>query len=261
MKMSVITVVFNNARTIESAIKSVLSQDYSDIEHIIIDGGSTDGTVEIIGKYRDKISHFISEQDNGIYDAMNKGLKLATGDCIAFLNADDFYANANAVSSIMEAFETMNVDAIYGDIVYVDRFDPDKIVRCWKPGEYKKGKFRLGWVPPHPTFFCRRKIYQKYGGYLNSFKIAADFELMLRFMEKYNIRTKYLPEVLVKMRTGGKANNLCGILKGNMEIIKAFHLNQIRLSPLFFLVKPVTKLKQLLIPFIKSHCDQAVLPK
>ncbi|MHC4754602.1 MAG: glycosyltransferase family 2 protein [Planctomycetota bacterium] len=247
MKVSIITVCLNSVNTIEDAIKSVFLQDHKDIEYIVVDGRSTDATLDILEKYRRQISRSISEPDNGIYDAMNKGLELATGEVIAFLNADDFYAGIHVLSSVMKEFENIQVDAVYGDLVYVDPNDINNIIRCWKPGEYKKGKFRLGWVPPHPTFFCRREIYLKYGGYLDSFKIAADFELMLRLMEKYNIKTEYLPEVIVKMRTGGKANNIRGIIKGNMEIIKAFRLNQIHLSPLFFFVKPITKLRQLLI--------------
>lgn len=247
MTISIITVVYNNNQTVRDSIDSVLSQKYKDIEYIIIDGGSTDGTLDILAKYRSQIAQCISEPDKGIYDAMNKGLKLATGDCIAFLNSDDFYASANAVSSIMKAFETMNVDAVYGDIVYVDKHNANKLVRYWKAGEYKNGAFFYGWAPPHPAFFCRRQVYEKYGYFNDKFQIAADFELMLRFIEKHKIKVGYLPEPIVKMRGGGKANVLSGIIRGNWEIIKSFRLNGLRLSPWFFVRKPMAKISQLFI--------------
>jgi glycosyltransferase involved in cell wall biosynthesis len=245
MKVSIVTVCLNNVSTIEQTIKSVFMQKKSDIEYIVIDGGSTDGTIEIIDKYKDDISYFISEPDRGIYAAMNKGIKAATGQILAFLNADDFYTDESVVSDIITFILDNSFDAAYADLDYVKAEDPNKIVRCWKSGEYKKNAFRKGWVPPHPTFFCRKEIFQKYGAYLDSFKIAADFELMLRFMERHNIKTGYLPKVIVRMRIGGKANNIFGILKGNMEILNAFRINQIPISPLFFCIKPVAKFRQL----------------
>ena len=240
-----ITVCLNSEKTIEHTIQSVLSQTHPDIEYIVVDGNSTDSTLDILERYRQHIDHIISEPDEGIYDAMNKGIALTTGDVIAMLNSDDHYAHNSVVSKMADIIENDKLDAAYADLDYVKAEDPDKIVRHWKAGEYKKGAFRKGWVPPHPTFFCRKEIYQKYGGYLDSLKIAADFELMLRLMEKYNIKTGYLPEVIVKMRTGGKANILRGIISGNREIIKSFRLNDLRLSPLFFVIKPVTKISQL----------------
>jgi len=245
MKISIITVCLNASGTIGRAIQSVSNQDHEDIEYIIVDGGSSDDTDKIIADHQNKISKFISENDKGIYDAMNKGIALATGDVIAMLNSDDEYVNNSVVSRMAAIIENNKLDAAYADLYYVKAHDPDKTVRCWQPGEYKKGAFGKGWSPPHPTFFCRKEVYQKYGGYLDSFKIAADFELMLRLMEKYSIRTGYLPEVTVKMRTGGKANRIRGIVKGNMEILKAFRINQIPVSPLFFCMKPVAKLRQL----------------
>jgi len=245
MKASIITVCFNSIDTIEHTLKSIFSQNYPDIEYIIIDGGSTDGTLDILANYQSQIAQCISEPDYGIYDAMNKGIRLSTGDVIAFLNADDFYANANVVSSIMEAFQTMNVDAVYGDIVYVDKRNANKLVRYWKAGEYKNGAFFYGWVPPHPAFFCQRKVYEKYGYFKSDFRLAADFELMLRFIEKHKIKVGYLPEPVVKMRAGGKANVLSGIIRGNWEIIQSFRLNGFRLSPSFFVRKPIAKISQI----------------
>ena len=228
MKVSIITVVFNSRQFIESAIKSVLSQTYSDIEYIMIDGGSADGTVEIINKYRDKIAKFISEPDKGIYDAMNKGIKLATGEIIGILNSDDFYANENVIKIVAEAMSDKNADVCWGDLVYVDKNDQNKIIRFWESSPYQEGKFRRGWMPPHPTFFVRKEIYRKYGFFNLNFKIAADYELMLRFLEKYEARSCYVPEILVKMRSGGKSNiSIINAIKANLEIYQAWKLNNL----------------------------------
>jgi len=245
MKISIITVCFNNAKTIEDTIKSVLSQDYNNIEYIVVDGGSTDGTLDILKKYQGQIYRCISEMDNGIYDAMNKGTKLATGDVVAFLNSDDFYVDQNIVSKMLEFIQSNNLDAAYGDVVYVKRDNVNQVVRFWKTGKYIKGSFRHGWAIPHPVFFCRRKYFEQYGYFESGFKIAADFELMLRFIEKNQIKVGYLPEVIVKMRTGGKANVLRGIIRGNREIIRSFRLNNLKLSPSFFICKPIIKVLQL----------------
>lgn len=245
MKASIITVCLNSAETIEDTIRSVLGQDYKDIEYIIIDGGSSDGTLDIINRYRNNISNMISEPDNGTYDAMNKGIKLSTGDIIATLNADDVYADQNIVGRMVEFMRSNGLDAAYGDLVYVDRNNIDRIARFWKAGVYKKGAFCYGWVMPHPTFFCQKKIFEKYGYFNEQFQTAADFELMLRFIEKHLIKVGYLPKVIVKMRTGGKANVFRGMIRGNWEIIKSFRMNDVRLSPWFFIRKPITKTAQL----------------
>ena len=245
MKVSIITVCLNSEKTIADTVKSIEEQTYDNIEHIVIDGGSTDGTMEILNNHSDSISKIISENDKGVYDAMNKGLDICTGDVVGFLNADDFYANNTIVSQIVDRLQANDLDAIYGDLVYVDRFDTSKIVRYWKPGNYKKNAFFDGWVMPHPTFFCRKNIYLKHGYYNDNFKIAADFELMLRFIEKHKIKIGYLPEIIVKMRTGGKANILSGIIRGNLEIIRSFRLNGLSFSPKLFLKKPITKILQL----------------
>ncbi len=245
MKLSIVTVCLNSVETIEDTIKSVLIQDYEDIEHIVVDGGSTDGTLGIINRYKNDIAKVISEPDTAIYEAMNKGIKLSTGDIIATLNSDDMYADQTIVSQIVEFMQSNDLDAAYGDLIYVDRDDTGYIKRFWNPGEYKKGAFAKGWTIPHPTFFCRREIFEKFGLYNDKFQIAADFDLMLRFIEKYKIKVDYLPKVIAKMRTGGKANVLNGIIRGNMEIIRAFRINGLRLSPLFFIFKPITKISQL----------------
>ena len=190
--------------TIEDTIKSIVAQDYSNIEYIIIDGGSTDNTLSIVDKFKDSITTIISEPDKGIYDAMNKGVQNATGDIVGILNSDDIYADNKVVSSIVEAIG--NKDSIYADLVYVDRDNTDKVTRYWKSGKYRKGIFKKGWMPPHPTFFIKKSCYDQYGIYNLQLKSAADYELMLRMLHKHNISVAYLPEVITKMRIGGQSN-------------------------------------------------------
>jgi len=245
LKVSIITVVFNAAETIEDCINSVFTQTHRDIEHIIVDGGSTDGTISVINSNNNKIARSVSEKDDGIYNAMNKGIHLAKGETIAFLNADDVYADENVISQVATVMQKNCWDAVYGDLIYIDYLNTNRIVRYWQPGEYKNRAFFHGWAPPHPTFFCRKEIFEKFGCFYDKFKIAADFELMLRFIEHHKINVGYLPKVLVKMRTGGRANVLRGIFKGNSEIIKSFALNGLWISPLFFVYKPIEKIRQL----------------
>jgi glycosyltransferase involved in cell wall biosynthesis len=252
MKISIITVCFNSTETIEDTIRSVFAQDY-DIEYIIVDGGSTDGTLDIINRYKNNIAKVVSEPDEGIYDAMNKGIRLSNGDIVATLNSDDMYASRSVVREMVEFIENHNLDAAYGDLVYVDKDDLEKVTRVWRPGEYKKGAFRYGWVPPHPTFFCRKYLFERYGFFNTKYRIAADFELMLRFIEKYQVDVGYVPKALVRMRRGGKANAIRGIIQGNREVIDAFRLNGLKLSLQFFWRKPLVKVLQLLKkPVIKS---------
>ena len=247
IKISIITAVYNNKKTIKDAIESVLNQTYKNIEYVIVDGDSKDGTVDIIKQYESKIDKFISEPDNGIYDAMNKGIKLATGDIIGFLNSDDFYASNNVLEKVANEFIDKKVDSVYGDLVYVDNKDITKVVRYWKSKPYKEGFFKKGWHPPHPTFFVKREIYEKYGKFRLEFKIAADYELMLRFLEKHKISTAYIPEVLVKMRAGGTSNkSISNIIKANLECYKAWKINNLKVSPFILVKKPLLKLSQFL---------------
>ena len=246
MKVSIITVCLNTAETIEETIRNILGQDYKDIEYIIIDGGSSDGTLDIINRYRSRIANIVSEPDKGTYDAMNKGIRLSKGDLVTTLNSDDMYADEGVVQEMVEFIENHGLDAAYGDLVYVGNKDLKKVTRVWRAGEYKKGAFGYGWVPPHPTFFCRKQIFERYGYFNDDFQIAADFELMLRFVQKHRINIGYLPKVIVKMRTGGKANILRGIIRGNWEIVKSFRINNLRLSPWLFIYKPIIKISQLL---------------
>ncbi|MCD6317842.1 glycosyltransferase [Candidatus Aerophobetes bacterium] len=248
--VSIITVVLNRKNTIEFAIKSVLSQTYPNIEYIIVDGGSTDGTIDVIKKYNKYISKWISEPDNGIYDGMNKGLKLAEGEIIGFLNSDDLYANENVIGTVVKAIEENSADCCWGDLVYVDKKNTDKIIRYWKSSEFKERKFKRGWMPPHPTFFVKRWVYEKYGYFNLDFPIAADYELMLRLLEKYKIRSCYVSKVLVKMRTGGKSNRtLVNIIKANIECYKAWKVNDLKPSYITFVLKPLSKIFQ----YFKSY--------
>jgi glycosyltransferase involved in cell wall biosynthesis len=245
MKVSIVTVCFNSAATIEDTIRSVREQQYEHIEHVIVDGGSTDGTQEIVGRYNGRIKKFISEPDRGIYDAMNKGLGLIKGDVVGFLNADDVYASPGVIGDIVAAMHTGQTDGVYGDLVYVGRNDVNRIVRYWQAGAYRPRAFYSGWVPPHPTFFCRTSVYRALGGFNPDYRIAGDFELMLRFIEKNGIGVRYIPKPLVRMRAGGRANTVRGIIQGNREIAQAFRRNGLEFSLGFFCAKFAHKLQQL----------------
>lgn len=250
MKISIITVCFNSAETIGDTIKSVLSQDYKTIEYIIVDGGSTDGTRDILKNYRDQIHKYISEPDDGIYDAMNKGIKLATGDIVGFLNAGDFYANETAILQIATSFQKNDCEVIYADLEYVAKNNPGKTIRRWKSQPYRNGLFKKGWYPPHPTFFAKKSAFDKCGLLDLSFNIGADYELMLRFLKKHGSKSCYIPNVLVKMRTGGKSGkNLWQIIKANIECFHAWKKNDLKVGPFIMLKKPASKLVQ----YVKSH--------
>lgn len=247
LKVSIITICYNSAETIESTIQSVLEQDYKNIEYIIIDGKSTDNTLQIIEKYKVKISKIISEKDEGIYFAINKGIANATGDIIGILHADDFYTNEQIISKVVNKFQEKNVDTVYGDLQYVDRIDISKIKRNWISGEYKEGLFLKGWMPPHPTFFVQKTCYEKYGTYNTLLKSAADYELMLRLLHKYECSTVYIQEVLVKMRVGGKSNvSLLNRIKANREDKKAWLINDLKPGIFTLFLKPFSKLSQFL---------------
>ena len=246
MKISFITVVFNAVETIEDTLKSVIEQDHDDIEHLIIDGASTDGTMDIIDRYRDNLAGVISEPDQGIYDAMNKGIELASGEVIGTLNADDWYADSGVLSRVARAFtEEKNLDAVYGDIVYVSRDDPDKIVRYWVSGPYREGLFKQGWMPAHPSFFVKKDIYHRYGKFDLEYKIQSDFELTMRFIAVNKINTRYLPGVMVKMRMGGVTNSrISNIIKGNLESYRASKKHGIAATPFFIIRKVLSRLPQ-----------------
>jgi glycosyltransferase involved in cell wall biosynthesis len=233
MRFSIITICYNSANTIRSAIESVLSQDYSNIEYIIIDGASTDGTAELVKSYGDKINKFVSEPDKGLYDALNKGINLATGDVIGFVNADDLLAGDNVISDIAMGFDKTAVDGLYGDLEYVAKDNTAKVIRYWQSGNFKYSSLRLGWMPPHPTLYLKRSVYQRArlddGGYFDtSFKIAADYDFMMRVLGKLKVDVTYLPQVLVKMRLGGKSNkNISNIIQKSREDLTAMRRNGI----------------------------------
>lgn len=245
MKISIVTVVYNNAETIEETILSVASQSYRDIEHIVVDGVSTDGTMDVVRRHQEKIAKLVSEPDEGIFDAMNKGIQLATGEVIAFLNADDIYADNTVLEQVASAFSDPSVGACYADLVYVDPVNLNKVVRFWKSQDYRPGLFQRGWVPAHPTFFARKKVYDEYGGFDVAYRLAADFELMLRFLEKFKVKPVYIPGIFVKMRTGGASNNsIRNIIQQNMDIYRACKKNSVSVSPFFVFTKFFSKLSQ-----------------
>jgi glycosyltransferase involved in cell wall biosynthesis len=254
MKVSIITVCYNSAETIADTLRSVRQQIYPDIEYIIVDGGSTDNTLKLIAAEGQHVDKLVSGRDQGIYDAMNKGLALATGEIVGFLNSDDVLAHASVVSRVVGVLTDPAVDACYGDLVYVAPNDLDKVVRYWRSRDYRPGLFQRGWVPAHPTFYARRALYRKYGGFDPELRLAADFDILLRFFEVHGITSVYIPEVLVKMRLGGATNVSFGnVLRQNMEIARAFRKYRLRagLKPFFF------KLMSRLSQFIRkpSACE------
>ncbi len=263
MKISIITAVYNNKEHIESCINSITSQTYKDIEYIIIDGGSTDGTVETIKNYippagRQELKTFlpvvkvknlniISEKDNGIYDALNKGIKLATGDVIGLLHSDDLFYDEKVLEKIADLFKEKEVDSVYSDLVYVYKDNPDKVLRYWKAGEFNYSLLNRGWMPPHPTIFIKKKIYDESGGFNSSYKISSDYELVLRLLGKHKISTAYLPEVTIKMRAGGKSNKSIGnIYQKSSEDYRALKQNGFSFPAYTLFMKNLRKLPQFL---------------
>lgn len=248
-KISIITAVLNGRATLESCIQSVLSQQYPNIEHIIIDGGSTDGTLDIIQKYNNDVAYWVSEPDHGIYDAMNKGIRLASGEIVGILNADDCYFDQNVLKKVSDVMNDPSIDACYSDLVYVDMKDLNKVVRYWRSRHFEHGLFEKGWVPAHPTFFVRKKTYDNYGMFDLNYKLAADFELLARFLVYYRIKTAYVPRIFVKMRLGGATNkSVANIVKQNSEIVQACRKNKIKISvPLFLMRKFLSRLHQFYI--------------
>lgn len=243
MKLSIITPVYNDPR-VSCALDSIISQQYiNELELIVIDGGSGAPTLDVLKRYRNHITILVSEPDKGIYDAMNKGLRLATGDVIGILNADDRYYDRLVLKDVANAFRDLKADAIYGDLMYVD--SQDCIVRYWKSGQYHPLKYYFGWMPPHPTFFVRRHIYEQYGGFDLQYQIAADYELMLRLIFKHQISLRYIPRVLTKMGIGGKSNSsLDNIIKANLEVWQAWKNNNLSFGYLVPLLKPAQKAAQ-----------------
>ncbi len=245
MKISIVTVVYNGERFIADALKSVQDQSHSDIEHIVIDGASTDGTRSIIDSFSDRIALVISERDNGLYDAMNKGIANATGDIIGLLNSDDIYAAPDILSRVAKAFADNRVEAVYGNLNYVKADDTDQVVRYWRSGPMYERFFEDGNVPPHPTLFLRRELYERFGDFDTDLHIAADYELMLRLFRKHSVPTHFINMVMVKMRLGGSSNkNLANIVRGNREIRQAWRKQGLPIPRRFFISRLVKKLQQ-----------------
>lgn len=244
MKISIITAAFNSSATIADTLDCIGRQDHPDIEHIIVDGGSTDKTLDIVTAFP-HVSRVVTGKDEGIYDAMNKGIGLATGDIIGILNSDDVYTDGGVLSDVARAFADPAVMTVYADLQYVDSADLEKIRRRWRSGPFKPGNFYFGWMPPHPTFFVRREVYEQAGVFNLSMRSAADYELMLRILLKHRVPAYYIPRVIVKMRAGGMSNaSLLNRLRGNKEDRMAWKLNG--LKPYFFTLylKPLRKIHQ-----------------
>jgi len=246
MKISIITVSYNSAAHIEDAIMSISNQDYDKIEHIVIDGNSTDETQEILKKHNQKLKFWMSEDDDGIYDAMNKGISRATGEIVGILNSDDFYYNSQVISKVAGVFSDKNIDAVFGDLIFVDPNNTEKTVRTYSSEKWQPDKFAKGYMPAHPTFFVRRENYVKYGLFETDYKIAADYEMLIRLLYVHKLNYKYLPMKMVKMRKGGiSSNGLASNITLNSEIIRACRTHGIRTNALKIYPKYFNKVFEL----------------
>lgn len=226
MKVSVITAVYNSRDTIARALDSVLAQDHPDVESLVIDGGSTDGTLQVLRSYADRLGVLVSEPDCGIYDALNKGIQRASGDVVGFLHSDDLFADAGVLSRIAAAFAEPAVEVVYGDLHYVRKDNPEQVVRYWRAGEFAGRRLGWGWMPPHPTLYARRSVYEQTGLFDTSFRIAADYDFILRMLGQGGVGVHYIPEVLVKMRVGGASNrSLRNIVRKSSEDLRALRRN------------------------------------
>ena len=244
MKISVITVTLNSCDTIEDAVRSVNRQDYSDVEHIIIDGGSTDATLDIVKKHGERVASVVSEKDEGIYDALNKGIETSTGDIVGFLHSDDIFADERVLTRIAETFREEAVDAVYGDLNYVSKLNTEAVVRRWVGGNFRKSKFKNGWMLPHPTMYMRRINYLSFGGFNVKFSISADYDSMLRYFWKHDLRAAYIPSVLVNMRVGGVSNrSLRNIYRKMKEDSWAMKENEVPVMRAL-LLKNISKITQ-----------------
>ena len=245
MKVSIITVTYNSEKYLKDCIDSVIIQNYPDIEHIIVDGGSTDGTVDIIKSYGNKVSQWLSEKDSGMYDALNKGMKMATGEIIGILNSDDMLYSPNGIREIVKSFNDNQVDSVYGDLAYVEQEETRRVLRYWKGFQYKRLRFLFGWMPAHPTFYVRKEIIDQLGGYETHYFSACDYEFMLRYLYKHRISSYYLPKLVVKMREGGASNvTMARRLRANRRDYLAMKINEIPLPLVVSVLKPLRKLPQ-----------------
>lgn len=247
MKISIITATYNSASTVRDTIESILKQTHQDWELIIEDGLSRDDTLSIVKEYEPQCQgrmRIFSEKDEGLYDAMNRGIARAIGDVIGILNSDDFYHDEHVLEDINRAMENQPIDCVYGDLKFVQADNTNKVVRIWKGSQHENGAFLRGWHPAHPTFYARRACFEKYGTFNTSFAVSADFELMLRFIEVEGIRNRYIPRYFVKMRMGGESTgSLRNILRGNHGILRALREHGFHPSTLFVLRRMLPKIK------------------
>lgn len=252
MKISLITVTYNSNKTIQTTIQSVLEQSYTNLEYIVIDGASKDNTLSVVKEYESQFNgrmKWISEPDKGIYDAMNKGIYMATGDIIGILNSDDIFFDNDVLKDIIHTFKCNDIDCLYGNLKFVDATDTNKVVRTWNSSQHYPNGFLKGWHPAHPTFYVRREVYEKYGVFDTSFDVSADFELMLRFIEKHKISNLYLDRYFIKMRIGGESTgSIKKIIQGNNNVLRAFKKNGFKVSPFY----PIIRLFPKAINIIKT---------
>jgi len=245
VKVSVVTVCYNAAETIVDTLKSVAAQDYPDIEHIVVDGDSRDATVELVRCHGARVARLVTEPDRGVYDGMNKGLALATGDIVVYLNADDVYADEGVVSRAVKTLSEPGVEACYANLVYVDRAETDRVCRVWRSREFEPGLFRRGWMPAHPTLFVRRSALLDIGGFDLAFRLQSDFDLTMRLFEVRGVSSRFVPETWVRMRQGGMSNaNWRNVVRGNLEALRICWKNGFRVGPWFMLVKVASRLGQ-----------------
>lgn len=238
MKVSIVTATYNSDSTLLDTVNSVLSQTYQDIEYIVIDGGSVDNTKDIVRQCKDKIDVFVSEPDNGIFDAYNKGIKRASGEIVALLNSDDVFSDVNVIANVVDQFKLSGADVVYGDLYYVKGKNPGQVVRYWESSEFRYGHFANGWQPPHPSFFVKKEVYFKCGFFRTDMRVSADFEFMLRVMECCRVVSSYIPVVLVRMRTGGESNaSLKNIVIGNLNVLRAFDINNIKINSTLYVIR------------------------
>ena len=245
LKLSLVTVVYNAQDTIRQCIQSVISQNYPHLEYIIIDGGSTDNTLAIIQEYREHIHVLVSEPDKGIYDAMNKGIRLATGDIVGMLNADDHFADDHVLQSVAGLFAQRDTEIVYGDMDIIDQHQ--RTIRKWRSGEYNRNSFKLGFMPPHPTFYCRRNLFDQFGFYSPDHGSAADYELMLRLMYRHQVKSYHLKQVMINMRIGGvSSKNSNNRIKAWQFDLLAMRQNKLPFPILTLVLKPLRKIVQFL---------------
>ena len=245
MKVTLLTVTYNSEKYLEECINSVISQTYKNIEHIIIDAASTDGTINIIQRYGNHIAQWVSEKDNGMYDAINKGMVLASGDIVGILNSDDKLSSEDVIEKIVHCFIDKQVDAVYGDLVYVEKLNMQNVLRYWKGVTYKRFRFNYGWMPAHPTFYVRTSLISDLGGYESHYYTAADYEFMTRYLYRFRINACYLPKLIVTMRSGGQSNKNIKIrLRANRRDYLAMKKNKIPFPFFVSILKPIIKLHQ-----------------